>query len=88
MGYGSGVIYGFTTAAHSSAPEALVTFSPVVWYPIHKGTTAAWALTALELRGPVMCVPAGLVLTAAGLIVFAAWLRGAERRTDAVLEQE
>jgi cytochrome c oxidase assembly factor CtaG len=83
MGYGAAVLYLFTTAVHTSILGALLTFSPTLWYPAYLRTTAAWGLTALEdqqLGGLVMWVPAGLVYIAAGLALFAGWLRESERR--------
>jgi putative membrane protein len=82
MGYGAAVIYVFTTAVHTSALGALLTFSPTLWYPVYQRTTAAWGLTPLEdqqLGGLIMWVPAGVVYLVAGLALFALWLREAER---------
>lgn len=83
MGYGAAVIYVFTTAVHTSALGALLTFSRTLWYPAYQGTTAAWGLTPVEdqqLGGLIMWVPAGVVYLVAGLLLFALWLRESERR--------
>jgi cytochrome c oxidase assembly factor CtaG len=83
MGYGAAVIYVFTTAVHTSALGALLTFSRALWYPAYQGTTAAWGLTPAEdqqLGGLIMWVPAGVVYLVAGLLLFALWLRESERR--------
>ena len=83
--YGWGVLYIFTTAVHTSILGALLTFAPVVWYPAYRTTTQAWGLTPLQdqqIGGLIMWVPAGLVYLAAGLVLFAMWLR----ESDAMLE--
>lgn len=84
LAYGAAVFYVFTTAVHTSILGALLTFSPHLWYPLYSNTTQAWGLTPLEdqqLGGLVMWVPAGLVYLAAGLWLFAAWLK----ESDAIL---
>jgi putative membrane protein len=83
MGYGAAVIYVFTTAIHTSILGALLTFSSTLWYPAYQETTMAWGLTPLEdqqLGGLIMWVPAGIVYLVAGLLLFAFWLRAAERQ--------
>jgi putative membrane protein len=83
MGYGTSVFYLFATAMHSGALGALLTFAPQPWYPAYAGFAQAWGLTALEdqqLAGLIMWIPAGLAYGVAGLVLFAAWLREAERR--------
>lgn len=85
MGYGAACIYVFTTAVHSSVLGALLTFSPVVWYPTYGGTTSAWGLTPLEdqqLGGLIMWVPAGVVFVVASLALAWAWMRESERITE------
>jgi putative membrane protein len=77
-GYGLGVLYIFTTAVHTSILGALLTFAPSVWYPAYAPGTRAWGLSPLEdqqIGGLIMWVPAGVVYLAAGLALFAAWLR-------------
>ncbi|MBZ5583292.1 MAG: cytochrome c oxidase assembly protein [Acidobacteriia bacterium] len=79
--YGAGVLYVFTTGVHTSILGALLAFAPTLWYPAYRGTTAAWGLTPLEdqqLGGLIMWVPAGVVYVAAGLGLFAAWMRESE----------
>jgi putative membrane protein len=83
LGYGAGVIYVFTTAAHNSVLGALLTFAPHPWYPSYVASTAAWSLTPLEdqqLGGLIMWVPAGVILFVIGLALFAAWMGESERR--------
>ena len=85
-GYGIAVLYVFTTAIHTGILGALLTFSPIVLYPAYSATAPLWGFTALEdqqIGGLIMWVPAGLIYTVAGLILFAAWLR----ESDAALER-
>ena len=89
LGFGLAVLYMFTTALHSGLLGALLTFANSVWYPGYAGRTAAWGLTPLEdqqIGGLIMWIPAGLVYIAAGLALFAGWLResGARARSFAV----
>ena len=80
---GAGVLYLFTTALHTGLLGALLTFAPHPWYPAYLGTVNPFGLTALDdqqLGGLIMWIPASLVFVAAGLALFVAWLREAERR--------
>lgn len=82
-GRGVAAVAVFTTAVHSSALGALLTFSPEVWYPAYHATAPAWGLTALEdqqLGGLIMWVPGGVVFLIAGLVLIALWLREADHR--------
>ncbi len=83
--YGASVAYIFTTAIHSGALGALLTFAPSLVYPIYAGRTATWGLTALEdqqLGGLIMWIPSSLVFIGLALWLFAAWLRESERRVE------
>jgi len=83
LSYGSGVLYVFTTAIHTSILGALMTFARTLWYPIYDGRTAAFHLTAIEdqqLGGLIMWIPAGVVFIILGLWLMAAWLRESEKR--------
>ncbi len=83
LGFGLAVLYMFTTALHSGLLGALLTFANSVWYPAYAERTAAWGLTPLEdqeIGGLIMWIPAGLVYIAAGLALFAGWLRESEAR--------
>lgn len=83
LGFGLAVLYMFTTALHSGLLGALLTFANSVWYPGYAERTAAWGLTPLEdqqIGGLIMWIPAGLVYVAAGLALFAGWLRVSEAR--------
>jgi putative membrane protein len=77
------VLYLFTTSIHSGILGAFLTFTTRVWYPAYSDSTAAWGLTPLEdqqLGGLIMWVPAGIVYIAAGLVMFAGWMRESEKR--------
>ncbi|MGC2855260.1 cytochrome c oxidase assembly protein [Novispirillum sp. DQ9] len=87
-GWGKGVaaLSVFTTAMHSSALGALLTFSASPWYPTYRETAPRWGLTALEdqqLGGLIMWVPGGVVFLVAGLALVGQWLQDAERRARA-----
>lgn len=65
-----GALYLLTTMIHTGVLGALLTFAPVVLYPIYVETAPHWGLTALEdqqLGGLVMWVPAGFILLFAGI---------------------
>jgi putative membrane protein len=77
-GYGMGVIYLFTTAVHSGALGALLTFATRLWYPAYANNAGLGGLTALEdqqLGGLIMWIPAGIIYAIAGLVLFGLWLR-------------
>jgi len=81
--YGAGVLYLFTTSIQSGLLGVLLTLTGRVWYPEYSRYTASWGLTPLEdqqLGGLIMWVPAGIVYIAAGLVMFAGWLRESENR--------
>lgn len=83
--YGASVLYLFTTAAYTGVLGALLTFSTHVWYPAYGVLPTAWGFTPLEdqqLGGLIMWVPAGLVYIAAGLSLFASWLKESDRLSD------
>ncbi len=83
LSYGSGVLYVFTTALHTSILGALMTFTGQLWYPIYDGRTAAFHLTPLEdqqLGGLIMWIPAGTVFIILGLWLMAEWLRESDKR--------
>lgn len=80
---GLAVLYVLTTAIHTGVLGALLTFAPQPLYPAYLQTTAAWGMTPLEdqqLGGLIMWVPAGLILLATAMILFAKWLAATERR--------
>jgi cytochrome c oxidase assembly factor CtaG len=82
-GYGTGVLYVFTTAVHTSLLGALLTFAPTVWYPAYTSTAATWGLTPMEdqqIGGLIMWVPGGVVYLIAGLVLFSRWLRESDAK--------
>jgi putative membrane protein len=84
-GYGAAVFYVFTTAVHTGLLGALVTFARSPLYPIYVSRAAVHRLDALgdqQVAGLLMWVPAGILLTATGLALFAAWMGEAERRSN------
>lgn len=82
-GYGVGVLYVFATATHSGLLGALMTVAGGLWYPTHARRSLDWGVDALgdqQLAGLIMWIPAGILLTTAGLALLAAWLGESERR--------
>jgi len=72
----------FTTMVHTGALGALLTLSPVAWYPSYAGRTLAFGLDPLEdqqLGGLVMWIPAGFAYVACGLATAAQWLQRHDR---------
>jgi putative membrane protein len=72
----------FTTMIHTGALGALLTLSPVAWYPTYATRTLAFGLDPLEdqqLGGLIMWIPAGAAYVACGLATVARWLHREER---------
>ena len=72
----------FTTMIHTGALGALLTLSPVPWYPTYAPRTLAFGLDPLEdqqLGGLIMWIPAGAAYIACGLATAARWLQRHER---------
>jgi cytochrome c oxidase assembly factor CtaG len=85
MGYGAATLYVFTTSVHSGLLGVLITLAGTVWYPAYNGLTSSWGLTPLEdqqLGGLIMWIPAGVVYIAAGLALFAGWVRESDARLE------
>jgi cytochrome c oxidase assembly factor CtaG len=83
--FGVAVLYLFTTALHSGALAALITFARAPWYSAYAQTTHEWGLTALEdqqLGGLIMWIPACAIYIGAGLALFAGWIQNSEARTE------
>lgn len=81
-GYGAGVLYVFATALQSGALGALLLFARDPWYPAHEAGAAAWGVDLLvdqQLAGALMWIPAGLVYTAAAVVLLLAWIERGER---------
>jgi putative membrane protein len=79
-GYGASVFYVFTTVVHTGLLGAVFTLIDIPLYSVY-AERAPDPVADQQLAGLVMWVPAGLILTLAGIGLFAAWLGEAERRT-------
>ena len=82
---GAGLVYLFGAAMQSGALGALLALSTRPWYGAHLESTAPWGLTPLEdqqIAGAIMWVPGTVIYLLALAVVFAAWLREAERRVQ------
>ena len=78
-GYGASVFYVFTTVIHTGLLGAVFTLIDMPLYPVY-AERAPDPVADQQLAGLIMWVPAGLILTIAGIGLFAAWLGEAERR--------
>jgi putative membrane protein len=78
-GYGASVFYVFTTVVHTGLLGAVFALTSVPLYAIYAQRSPD-PVSDQQLAGLVMWVPAGIVLTATGIGLFAAWLGEAERR--------
>jgi putative membrane protein len=79
-GYGASVFYVFTTIIHTGLLGAVFTLIDFPLYGVY-AERAPDPIGDQQLAGLVMWVPAGFVLTTAGIGLFAAWLGEAERRS-------
>lgn len=84
LSYGASLIFVGALGVQMGLLGAILTFAsrPVYMQP---ATTLRWGLTALEdqqLAGVIMWVPAGLLYLGVMAVLFAAWLRHAERKAD------
>jgi cytochrome c oxidase assembly factor CtaG len=80
---GGAILSLFASSMHGSALGALMTLSPRPWYTNYitvGGSAALSPLADQQIAGLIMWVPAGVIYTAAGLLLAARWLREAERR--------
>jgi putative membrane protein len=81
--FGVAVLYMFSTALHSGALGALITFASTVWYPAYSSTAPEWGLTPLEdqqLGGAIMWIPACVVYIIASLALVVGAMRSSEER--------
>jgi putative membrane protein len=81
-GYGAGMLYVFGAALQSGALGALLLFARTPWFPAHAPGAELWGVDLLvdqQVAAALMWIPAGLVYTAAMLVLFVAWLRKADR---------
>jgi putative membrane protein len=83
LNFGMAILFMFTTALHSGALGALITFAGTVWYPAYAETAPAWGLSAMEdqqIGGVIMWVPACLTYIIAGLALAVGAMRSSEER--------
>ena len=83
MSDATAVLYLFTTAVHTGALGALLTFSRTLWYPAYASAGGGWGLTPLEdqqLAGLIMWIPAAVSYMIAALALLARALRRSEWR--------
>ena len=81
-GYGAAVVFVFTTAVHTGALGAMLTFAPRAIYPWYVSAAQMLGFNALEDQqrgGLLMWIPAGFVFALLGVALFAAWLGDSER---------
>jgi putative membrane protein len=89
-GYGAAVFYVFTTAVHTGMLGAVLALAPSPLYDayvLRAGGDVDFALADQQVAGLVMWIPAGILLTLAGIALFAAWLGESERRRRAISSQ-
>lgn len=82
QGYGAAAAAVFGISVEGGVLGALIAVARSPWYPVYEARTAAWGLSPLQdqqLAGILMWVPAGVLLAAFGLALFARWLSEAER---------
>jgi putative membrane protein len=83
LNFGVAILYMFTTALHSGALGALITFARSAWYPAYASTAPAWGMSALEdqqLGGIIMWIPACVMYIVAGLALAVGAMRSSEER--------
>jgi putative membrane protein len=83
QGYGFAAAAVFGIGVQGGVLGALIAVARSPWYAVYEARTPAWGLSPLEdqqLAGILMWVPAGVLLAAVGLALFARWLSEAERR--------
>jgi putative membrane protein len=79
-GYGVSVLAVFVTVAHTGLLAAIITLAPAPLYDTYARRLGARALADQQVAGLLMWVPAGTLLAAVGLALFAAWLGESSRR--------
>lgn len=76
-GYGVAVLFVFLTMLHSGLLAALLGLADHPLYASHAAHTASWGIDPTrdqQRAGLFMWIPAGVVMTAIGLALLAAWL--------------
>lgn len=82
---GLAVVYLFTTAVHTGALGALMTFARHPWYPAYAQRALAWGFTPMQdqqLAGLIMWIPGSVVYLIAALALAARWLRTSDAASD------
>jgi len=85
LSQGAAILYVFTTAAHTSALGALLTFAPRAWYAPYLLTANSWGLSPLQdqqMGGLIMWIPSGTVLVIIGLMMVLSWMRTSQQRWE------
>jgi putative membrane protein len=83
LNFGVAILYMFTTALHSGALGALITFAGSAWYPAYASTAPNWGMSALEdqqLGGIIMWIPACATYIVAALALAVGAMRSSEER--------
>lgn len=83
-GYGAAAFYVFVTSIHTGILGAIFTLSRSPYYAIYASRTPAAGADAAgdqQLAGLYMWIPAGMILTLAGLGLLVAWLAESDRRS-------
>jgi len=83
---GIGIVALFTTAVHTGALGALMTFARTPWYPTYADRALQWGFTPLQdqqLAGLIMWIPGSLAYLIVALVLAARWLRDSENAGDA-----
>jgi cytochrome c oxidase assembly factor CtaG len=82
LDYGAGILFIFTTALHSGALGALLTFARTPLYPIYTASVAGWNLSLLEdqqLAGLIMWIPPSIIYVITALTLLGVWLQSLEQ---------
>lgn len=80
---GASLFYLFTTAIHTGALGALLTFANRSWYSAYGMSSLAWGLTPIDdqqIGGMIMWIPGGLSYLLAALWISARMLKMSETR--------
>jgi putative membrane protein len=85
IGYGAAAAFVFATSLHTGLLGAGITFASTVLYAPYAQAGGAGGFDALhdqQLAGLLMWIPAGVLLTVAGLAFMAAWIGASEHRAQ------
>ncbi|WP_437640473.1 cytochrome c oxidase assembly protein [Sorangium sp. So ce854] len=82
LDHGRGALYAFVLSLQCGALGGLLTSSRTFYRPFEPSGLAAWGLSPMEdqqLAGLIMWIPGGAAYVVAALVLFARWVRAAER---------